>query len=130
MIGRGRWGQGGFTFIEMLLVLAFMSLLAGLVTTVAGQKIRQSKESALREDLHILRKAIDDYRADNGRYPEQLKDLTDKRYLRAVPQDPFTESVETWRTLVSQEEGQVHGIEDVHSGSDDKSINGENYSDW
>jgi general secretion pathway protein G len=130
MIGRGRWGQGGFTFIEMLLVLAFMSLLAGLVTTVAGQKIRQSKESALREDLHILRKAIDDYRADNGRYPEQLKDLADKRYLRAVPQDPFTESVESWRMLASQEEGQAHGIADVHSGSDDKSVDGENYSDW
>jgi general secretion pathway protein G len=127
---RRRLGASGFTFIELLLVLAIMSLLASVVTAVAAQKIRQSKESALKEDLYILRKSVDDFYADTGKYPQQLRDLTDKRYMRAIPQDPFTESAVTWQVVLSREVGQENGIEDVHSGSEDKSDDGENYSDW
>lgn len=122
--------EDGFTFIELLVVLAVLSLLAGLVASVSMSKIRSSKESALKEDLHIMRKAIDDCYADTGSYPTKLDDLVEKHYLRSVPKDPFTESSETWK-LVNPEDGtQKNGIVDVHSGSDEKTGDGENYSDW
>jgi general secretion pathway protein G len=123
-------GEGGFTFIELLLVLAILSLLAGLVVTVSMNKIRQSKESALKEDLHNMRKAIDDYYADKKHYPKKFQDLVDQHYLRSVPEDPLTESDGTWQPVYSQEPDQKDGIVDVHSGSEEKSDNGKTYSDW
>src|ERR1039458_6785043 len=80
--------HSGFTFIELLLVLAILALLSGLVATVSMNKIRQAKESALKEDLHSLRKSIDDFYADTGKYPKKLGDLADQRYLRSIPADP------------------------------------------
>ncbi|HXL72830.1 MAG TPA: prepilin-type N-terminal cleavage/methylation domain-containing protein [bacterium] len=125
-----KWRESGFTFIEMLLVLAILSLLAGLVGTVAFTKIHSSKESALKEDLHDLRKAIDDFYADSGKYPQKLQDLVDAHYLRFVPPDPFTDSVDTWQVVTSQESVQKDRIVDVHSGSQEKTNDGGNYSDW
>jgi general secretion pathway protein G len=133
MIGRRglrRLSEEGFTFIELLIVLAIMSLLASLVVSVSMGKIRQSKESALKEDLHNLRKALDDFYADKGKYPVKLQDLVDKHYLRSIPVDPLTESDDTWQTVVSQDPAQKDGIVDVHSGSGDKPNDGKPYSEW
>jgi len=114
----------------MLLVLAVLALLAGLVASVSMGKIRQSKESALKEDLHAMRKAIDDFYADTGKYPKQLQDLADKHYLRSIPVDPITELNDTWQVVVSQDPAQKDGITDVHSGSEEKSSDGNNYNEW
>ena len=127
---RGMRNQKGFTFIELLVVLAVLSLLAGLVASVSMSKIRSSKESALKEDLHVMRKAIDDYYADTGAYPAKLDDLVEKHYLRSVPKDPFTESSDTWKPVFPEDATEKNGIIDVHSGTDEKTGDGENYSDW
>jgi general secretion pathway protein G len=131
----GKWHRNfrqekGFTFIELLVVLAILSLLAGLVVSVAVGKIQQSKESALKEDLHQMRKCIDDFYADNGKYPQKLDDLVDKHYMRSVPVDPMTESKETWQVVDSTDPLQKNVIVDVHSGSEDKSSDGSNYNEW
>jgi len=123
-------GEKGFTFIELLVVLGILALLSSLVVAVSMGKIRQSKESALKEDLHNLRKGIDDYYADNGKYPKQLDDLVNKHYVRIIPIDPLTESVDTWKLIFSDDPNQKDGIVDVHSGSEDKTEDGNNYSDW
>ena len=122
--------ENGFTFIELLVVLGILALLSSLVVSVSMGKIRQSKESALKEDLHNMRKGIDDFYADTKKYPQKLDDLVDKRYLRSIPIDPVTESAETWQTVLSKDSDQKDGIVDVHSGSGDKSSDGDNYSDW
>ena len=123
-------GESAFTFIELMLVLAVLALLASLAVSVAMGRIRQSKESALKEDLHLMRKGIDDYYSDTGKYPKSLGDLVERRYLRAVPPDPFTESDETWQLVYSKDEAQKGGIEDVHSGSTEKTDDGRSYGDW
>lgn len=125
-----RLRQDGFTFIELLIVLAVMALLSSLVVSVSLGKIRQSRESALKEDLHQLRKAIDDFYADSGKYPKSLAELVDHRYLRAVPVDPLTDSAETWKLEMSKDITQKERIVDVHSGSEEKSSDGGHYSDW
>ncbi len=122
--------ERGFTFIELMVVLAIMALLSGLVAAVSVGKIRQSKESALKEDLHNMRKALDDYYADKGKYPVKLQDLVDQRYLRSIPEDPLTDSQDTWQAVVSQDPDPKGGIVDIHSGSDEKTADGKNYSDW
>lgn len=128
--GNSRLSEDGFTFIELLVVLAVMALLSSLVVSVSMGKIRQSKESALKEDLHSLRKALDDFYADKGKYPVKLQDLVDQHYLRSIPPDPLTDSAESWQTVLSQDPAQKGGIVDIHSGSEEKTIDGKPYGEW
>lgn len=120
----------GFTLIELLFVLVIVALLAGIVGPVLVNSIGNARESTLKEDLFVMRKAIDDYYADNGKYPAELVNLTDKRYLRRIPADPLTQRNDTWVLVrVSSDDGEG-GIVDVHSGSNAKASDGTAYRDW
>lgn len=133
MIGnwkRNLFSDDGFTFIELLIVLAIMALLSSLVVSVSMGKIRQSKESALKENLYNMRKAIDDFYADKGKYPVKLEDLVENHYIRSIPVDPLTESEATWQTVISQDPTQKGGIVDIHSGSQEKTNDGKSYNEW
>ncbi len=116
----------GFTLVELLLVLFLVALLASLVTPVATRSVDQAKESALKADLQVLRKAIDDYYANTGRYPQSLSVLVDKRYIRSVPVDPLTERATSW--IETRDAG--GGISDVHSGAEGNASDGKPYHDW
>lgn len=119
----------GFSLVELLLVLFVVALLASLVAPLVTGSIQRARESTLKEDLHILRKAIDDYYADTGRYPESLKQLAEKRYIRKIPVDPMTEQSNTWVEV--RGEGQnAAGVVDVRSASEEKSADGVAYRDW
>jgi len=120
----------GFTLIELLFVLVIVALLAGIVGPVLVNSIGNARESTLKEDLFVMRKAIDDYYADNGKYPAELVNLTDRRYLRRIPADPLTQRNDTWVLVrVSSDDGEG-GIVDVHSGSNAKASDGTAYRDW
>ena len=122
----------GFTLIELLFVLLIVALLASLVAPVVTSSIGRAKESTLREDLKVMRKAIDDHYADTGKYPAELEDLVKKRYLRKVPIDPVTESRDTWKPTHAEDSktGAAQGIIDVHSGSEEKASDETYYKDW
>lgn len=120
--------RNGFTLVELLLVLLMVALLASLAMPVATRSVDQAKESALKEDLHVLRKAIDDFYANTGHYPENLAQLAEKRYIRRLPVDPLTERENSWVTVAS--DGAGGGIIDVHSGADGKGSDGKEYRDW
>lgn len=118
----------GFTLVELLLVLFLVALLAGLVMPVATKSVAQAKEAALKEDLQVLRKAIDDYYANTGHYPESLAQLTDKHYIRKLPVDPLTDIAGSWVEVHG--EGSGGGVVDVHSGADGTGSDGRPYRDW
>lgn len=120
--GRAR----GFTLVELLIVLLLVALLASLVAPVVGRSIEQARESVLLENLYVLRKALDDFYADKGVYPQNLTDLVDGRYLRSVPVDPLLESGDLWAI----ERGEEGGVVDVRSGSTALSRDGIRYADW
>lgn len=121
----------GFTLMELLVVLTLIAVLASLVAPVVSGSIVRAKESTLKENLLILRKAIDDYYADNARYPESLDVLVDKRYIRKIPVDPFTERSDTWDAVRDDNaEAEQAGIIDIHSGADGQSEEGGAYREW
>jgi general secretion pathway protein G len=125
---------GGFTLLELLVVVAII----GIVVTVAvGQyqrSIRKAKEAVLKEDLYIMRQAIDQYFADKGEWPPDLQALVEESYLRDIPVDPITESAQTWVTEPAQVDDRdistSPGIADVHSGADGVAMDGSSYSEW
>ena len=97
--------------IELIVVLAIVGLLLTLVVPRFGTSISATKEAVLRENLLMVRKAIDQHYADSGQYPKSLVQLVEKRYLRDMPIDPITNRSDTWElisaTSSSTEEGKT-----------------------
>ena len=130
LMGKYLSRQPGFSLMELLLVMVFISLLAALVMPVATSSVLRAKEAALKENLYVMRKALDGYYADHAKYPNSLEKLSELRYLRQIPVDPLTERNDTWVTIRAQKEVGEGGIIDVRSGSDLKSADAGFYRDW
>jgi general secretion pathway protein G len=126
--------SSGFTLMEMMIVMVLIVILAGIGLTVYGSSVQRAKEATLKEDLFRMRDAIDQYYADKNKYPGSLEDLVSEKYLRAIPQDPFTQSIDTWQTTMSDPDpsnpSQQSGISNVKSGSDQTGLDGSRYADW
>ncbi len=126
--------HSGFTLIELMVVMALIVILASVALTMYGNSITRSKEAVLKEDLFRMRDAIDQYYADKNQYPNDLQALVSERYLRAVPQDPFTQSADTWQTVMSETDlsnpQAQSGVSDVKSGSEAIALDGSRYADW
>ena len=126
--------RSGFTLIEMLIVMAIISILVSISVPIYQKSILRTRESVLRNNLFTLRTVIDEYTYDKQKAPQQLQELVSEGYLREVPTDPITGSNSTWRAemedalrMVNQTEP---GIFDVRSGSDKVSLEGSRYSEW
>ncbi len=122
----------GFTLIELLTVLAIIGILITIAQPDLRYSIIKAREAVLKEDLFQMRDAIDQFYADNSKYPAQLGDLinqTDKAksYLRDIPKDPFTGGTD-WITVAL--EGEESGVFDVHSASPLVALNGTPYNTW
>lgn len=140
----------GFTLIELMVVIAVIAILASLVTPRFIDRVEAAREVQLRQNLIGIRTAIDHFYRDQSRYPNSLAELVEKRYLRAVPQDPVTQRADTWTTVASadaqgsdqafinasamgstsnQSQG-GGGIFDIHSGARGNSRDGTAYAQW
>jgi general secretion pathway protein G len=124
----------GFTLIELMVVMAIISVLLAIALPIYSKSITRSKESVLRNNLFTLRSMIDEYTVDKQKAPESLQDLVSEGYLRQIPQDPMTGSDQTWRVIMEDTPvggaNSAPGIFDVRSGSDKTGLDGSNYADW
>jgi general secretion pathway protein G len=113
----------GFTLVELLVVLAIISLLLTIALPRYFGSVQRSKEVALMENLQVLRSGIDKYYADKGEYPASLGDLVSLHYFRSIPLDPVTESATTWQLLPSADPDKP-GVADIRSGAPGKTRDG------
>ena len=124
----------GFTMIEVLVVVTMVVVLASMAMVQYRNNIRKAEEAVLRADLFRMNDAIDQYYADNNKYPSALEDLVAKGYMRELPIDPITKSKDTWQTVNSEPDATnpaaVPGIYQVKSGSDRTALDGTRYSEW
>ncbi len=126
--------QSGFTLVELMVVMLIISILLAIAVPSFIASIRSAREAALREDLHTMRDAIEQYTEDKQEAPQSLDDLVTSGYLRKLPMDPMTHSDSTWvtdqsDTYTSVDQSQT-GIDNVHSGSDQLGSDGKAYSEW
>lgn len=112
----------GFTLTEMLVVVAIVSIIAGLALPLAKNAVKREKEIQLRRNLRLIREAIDAYKKladenkievedDSEGYPPDLETLVEgvevqkdegedndrkkiQKFLRRIPKDPMTNSYE------------------------------------
>jgi general secretion pathway protein G len=114
----------GFTLLELMIVMAIILILATIGAGRFEQSIIRSHEAALKQDLFVMRNAIQQYTLDKEAGPNSLDDLVSSGYLREIPRDPITKQKD-WATssddLLASPDQTTVGITDVHSTSSDVS---------
>jgi general secretion pathway protein G len=126
--------DAGFTLMELMIVMAIIGVLAVVAIPSYVGAMKQAREATLREDLFVLRGAIDSYTMDKQKAPQSLDDLKQDGYVKEIPMDPMTHSRETWVTDTGDSLHSLDqtdpGIDDIHSGSQDPGSDGQPYSTW
>jgi len=156
MSRRGESRQSGLSFIEVLVCIAVLLILAGAAMPVAKTTLKRQKELELRRNLRTMREAIDLYKEysdkgliekeglDSEGYPTELEMLVEGmpqvgstkklKFLRRIPVDPFTHEAE-WGLRSYQDEHDskswgrqnVYDVYTLHSGT---ALDGSLYEDW
>jgi general secretion pathway protein G len=121
--------RSGFTLIELLVVLAIITTLLSIGLPRYYDSVKRAEEATLKQNLSLLREAIDKHFADTGRYPQALDELVSRRYLRALPRDPVTESSDSW-VVVAPPAPLPGAVYDVKSGSEALSRDGTAFNTW
>ncbi len=127
--GHARWRMAAFTLIELLVVMAIIAVLLTLAAPRYFTTVQKSKEAVLKQNLSIMREALDKYYGDKGVYPASLQTLVEEKYLRGTPMDPITGSAGSWVT-VNDDDPETGGIYDVHSGAVGIGRDGVPYREW
>jgi general secretion pathway protein G len=126
--------ESGFTLMELMIVMMIIGILTTLAIPSFNAAIKSAREAVLKEDLRVMRSAIDSYTMDKQKAPQSLDDLVQDGYLKVIPKDPMTQSNESWVTGVSDSLHTLDqtdpGIDDVHSGSQETGSDGQPYSTW
>jgi general secretion pathway protein G len=118
----------------MMMVVTVILIVASIATPIYQTCATRAREAVLRDHLFTLRALIDGFTLDNGRAPTRLEELVEKGYLGRLPTDPFTCSNQTWQEI--KEDAPTSptqtspGIQDVHSGANELSLDGTPYSSW
>jgi len=131
--GRRGLRAAGFSLLELIVVITIIMILAGIAATRYERSVLRAKEATLKQDLFIMRNAIQQYTLDKEAGPSSLDDLVPK-YISAIPVDPMTRNKD-WHA-VSEEVlldplQTAPGVTDVHSSSDQVSpFENTPYNSW
>lgn len=126
----------GFTLIELMIVISIVLILLAIAIPQYTTSVRRARESVLRQDLFTMRSVISQYTLDKQKMPQSADDLVQAGYLKVVPTDPMTgQSNWNWHnadegTIMSPDEQDEGGIDDVFSSSSEVGTDGVPYSQY
>lgn len=124
--------QRGFSLLELMIAMFIMIILLSVAIPTYQRSVQHAKETVLKENLWQMRKAIDQYASDKGKYPPSLESLVEGKYLREMPIDPILEKAE-WDSVMGEDplspDG-AEGITDVKSLADGTDSEGKEYKEY
>jgi general secretion pathway protein G len=112
--------QAGFTLIELMIVITIILILIGMAAQRYEKSVQHAREATMKQDLWVMRQAIDNYTLDKQAAPQSLEDLVQAGYLRMVPKDPITGAADwapQYDSVVLSPDQTSTGMVDVHSNS-------------
>ncbi len=83
-------GQGGFSLLEILAVIAIIGILASFITPRVSSAVVEAQEKACLANVKYLEGIIERYKLSQGRYPSTLAELN-QWYKDEYPVSPRTE---------------------------------------
>ena len=124
--------QKGFSLLELMIAMFILVILLSVALPTYQRSVQHAKETVLKENLWQMRKAIDQYASDKGKYPQSLNDLVEGKYLREMPVDPVEDKAE-WKEVMGEDPlnpdaGEV--LKDVKSISDGTDSSGNRYDEY
>jgi general secretion pathway protein G len=125
----------GFTLLELMIVIFMILILVSIAVPNYRNSIQRGREAVLHQNLFTLRDLISQYTLDKQKAPQSLDDLVSAGYLKQIPKDPITNQndwvVEQQEdTIMSADEQDQGGIDDVHSASTAVGTDGTAYNTW
>jgi len=131
VIGKVRQNRG-FTLLELMIAMFIVIILLSVALPTYQRSVQYAKETVLKENLWQMRKAIDQYASDKGKYPPSIEALVEGKYLREMPMDPILEAAE-WESVMGEdplnpESGD--GLKDVKSKAEGQDGDGKAYKDY
>ena len=123
--------ERGFTFMELLIVMVIIAVLAAVAIPKYLEHLRRAKEITLQHNLWTMRRAIDYYWQDKEKPPANLQELVSSGYIREVPKDPLCPDC-TWNEIAAPQEdlNSTGGVSDVKSTAQGEDSNGKAYSEY
>ncbi len=131
VIGRIRQNRG-FTLLELMIAMFIVIILLSVALPTYQRSVQYAKETVLKENLWQMRKAIDQYASDKGKYPPSIESLVEGKYLREMPIDPILEAAE-WDAVMGEDPlnpDSGDGLKDVKSKADGQDSEGKAYKDY
>lgn len=131
MIGKKR-REGGFTLLELMIAMFIVIILLSVALPTYQRSVQYAKETVLKENLWQMRKAIDQYASDKGKFPPSIDSLVEGKYLREMPMDPILEAAE-WEAVMGNDPlnpDSGDGLKDVKSKADGQDSEGKAYKDY
>jgi general secretion pathway protein G len=124
----------GFTLIELMIVITIIFILIGIAAGRYDRSVFRAREATLKQDLQVMRQAIDNYTLDKQSAPQSIEALQEAGYLRVVPTDPMTQAKD-WQPqfdeVVLSPDQTGTGMVDVHSNSERTSpFDNTPYKEW
>ena len=131
---RTRSGRGGFTIIELMVVMAIVLVILSVAVPLYNKSVIRARETVLHQNLATMRAVIDEYTYDKQKAPQNLEDIVREGYLRQVPMDPMAGNNTSWKIIMEEAAASVSqaepGIFDLRSSSEKISLEGTKYSEW
>lgn len=153
---RDQFSDRAFMLIELIAAMTILLILTTLALPLARNQIVRQRETLLRENLRMMRSAIDRYKAasdasqipvkvDTFGYPPDMQTLVDGvpikgsvkgkyRFLRKIPIDPMTGTADWgFRSMQDDPDSKSWGgqnVFDVYSKSQGTALDGTQYGDW
>ncbi len=123
----------GFTLIEMVIVIAIISILLSMAVANYTTSIQRARDASMKQNLFTLRQTIQEFTLDKQRAPQSLDEISQAGYLKEIPVDPCTKQKD-WKVdqedvLLAVDQTQP-GITDVHSICPLRSSDGTPYAEW
>jgi general secretion pathway protein G len=124
--------QKGFSLLELMIAMFIMIILLSVALPTYQRSVMHAKETVLKENLWQMRRAIDQYASDKGKFPQTIDQLVEGKYLREMPVDPILEKAE-WDSVMGEDplspDGE-QGLKDVKSLADGEDSEGKAYKEY